>query len=490
MTASEELLPHLPQQLRPRSVAINSLFLFAFQVITKILALVASIVLANHYNTLLFGQYNIGFAVAALCAPFADIGMEFFFLRETARNRPSDLRDQFGVVLASKLAFGFFTTILITIVALFLSSSTHEEFLVIVIAGLITIARGIAQTFTTTMRGFNRADLEAGLLSFSRFLDFLVIIVCVEFDLPILTLLQALLLSNVLSLVIIYSVLHARFLRPTFNQFKSIFTLFFKGALPFALTALMTSIYFNLDTVLVAKFINDGAAGIYRAAYNLILPLLMVSTAVSGAVFPFVSQQFKKNPLEVADVVMKSAAVLFMISLPCAVITTALSDDIIRLLFRREYAESATALRILIWFIPLGFTTNLFGYVLGAMNEQKVVLKIAIVNALFNIGSNLLIIPRFAQNGAAVTTVATELLGLSILYYCLKKRNVRIVERKPFTKVIIASALLIPFLLMPVNFPVIAKLCAACGLYAGFLWAVGGFGEYNFGFLLKLRGRK
>ncbi|HTR81635.1 MAG TPA: flippase [Bacteroidota bacterium] len=489
MTVNEVLPSRLPHQIRPRSVAINSLFLFGFQVVTKILALIASIILANHYNTQLFGQYNIGFAVAALCVPFADLGLEFFFLRETAQKRPSDLENQFGVVLASKLVFGFLSTILIIVIALALSPSTPAEFLIIAIAGMITISRSIAQTFTTTLRGFNRADLEASLLSVARLLDFVIIIVCVRLDLDILRLLQFLLLGNIFSLVVIYAILRVRYLRPTFVELRKHFIVMAKGALPFALTALMTSIYFNLDTVLVAKFVNEGAAGIYRAAYNLMMPLLMISTAVSGAVFPYVSQQYQRNPREVADIVMKSAAALFMIGLPCAVITTGMSDDIVQFLFRKEYAESAVALRILIWFIPLGFTTNLFGNVLGAMNEQRVVLKISVINAVFNVGSNLIIIPRFAQNGAAATTVATELLGCAIFYYYLRTKRMTIVAPKPFAKVISACALLIPFFFVPLRINAPEKLAAFCALYTTILWLLGGFKEYNLLSLLKLQGR-
>ncbi len=113
MAASEGLFSHLPNQLRPRSVAINSLFLFSFQITTTILALISSISLANHYNTQLFGQYYIGFSVAALCAPFADLGLELFFQREIAQKKSSDLHNQFGVILVTKLTIGLFPTLLI-----------------------------------------------------------------------------------------------------------------------------------------------------------------------------------------------------------------------------------------------------------------------------------------------------------------------------------------------------------------------------------------
>jgi O-antigen/teichoic acid export membrane protein len=320
----------------------------------------------------------------------------------------------------------------------------------------------------------NKVGYETGLLSVARSVEFGVIVLCVWFDTGLLPLLSLLAAVNLTSVAVTYFFVRARFTQPTLQQDFSLMISMLKGGLPFALTTIFTSIYFNFDTVLVAKFIGDEAAGIYRAAYNLILPLMMITAAVSGAVFPFVSQNHKAQREEVARIIRHSATHLLMIALPLAIGTTFLAPEIIGLLFAAEYEPAATCLAILVWFIPIVYLTNLFGNSLGAMDQQKFVLKVTTGNVLFNVVANLVVIPYYAQIGASVTTVLTELLGLSFLAFRMRKEFRSPVPLGSLAKITLASFAMLPLLVMK---PAIHALllAAMCGVvYAVALLALKG----------------
>ena len=263
--------------------------------------------------------------------------------------------------------------------------------------------------------------------------------------------------------------------RPLFQFSRSEFAQLFKGGLPFALTTILVAIYFNFDTVLVSKLVSAQAAGVYRAAYNLILPLMMVTASVSGAVFPFISQKFKLAPTEIGDVVRKSSAYLLFFGVPIAVIGSFEAGNIIHFLYAREYSDSALSLSILVWFLPVAYLTNLFGNSLGAMEQQSYVLKVAVANVAFNICANMILIPMYAQNGAAAVTVLTEILGFTLLSRKMHAYVPSIIQASLLGKLALASIPCLLFLYFKPGLWAPLTLTLAVLIYGFGLMVVGAF---------------
>ncbi len=455
----------LPDRIGSRSVLRNSLLLFGFHVLTKLLAFVSFILLANYLGTQLFGTYNYAFALTALFIPLCDLGMDTYLMREVPRVLKDRLPKQVGAVLALKGGLTFLVFVAISITGGILDSFGSERFYIVALAGLVTLLRTYWTTFGSLLRALNKVGYEAGLLSLARAAEFLVIVGSIWYDAGLLSLLSILGVVNLISVAATYFVVRSRFTAPTLERDFEHMLMMLKGGLPFALTTIFTSIYFNFDTVLVAKFIGDDAAGIYRAAYNLILPLIMITAAVSGAVFPFVSQSFRTHKEDVARVLQRSATHLIMIALPIAVATTLLSNEIIHLLFEPSYAPAAVCLSILVWFIPIVYLTNLFGNSLGAMDQQHFVLRVTTLNVIFNVGANLIVIPHYAQIGASVTTVATELLGFSFLVVRMKREIGSFVKLGALMRIVLAALVMSAFLFFKPDLHVLLLLALSVLIY-------------------------
>ena len=457
--------PSLPDRIGSRSVLRNSLLLFGFHVLTKLLAFVSFILLANYLGTQLFGTYNYAFALTALFIPLCDLGMDTYLMREVPRLTRDRLPKQVGAVLALKGALTFFVFLAISITGGMLDSFGTERFYIVALAGLVTLLRTYWTTFGSLFRALNKVGYETGLLSLARTAEFLVVVGSIWYDAGLLSLLSILGIVNLASVTATYLIVRSKFASPTVDKdFRYMMTML-KGGLPFALTTIFTSIYFNFDTVLVAKFISDDAAGIYRAAYNLILPLIMITAAVSGAAFPFVSQSFQTHREDVADVLQRSTKHLIMIALPIAVATTLLSHEIIHLLFEPSYAPAAACLSILVWFIPVVYLTNLFGNSLGAMDQQPFVLRVTALNVIFNVGANLIVIPHYAQIGASVTTVVTELLGFSFLAVRMRREIGSPVQFGALTRILLAALVMAAFLIIKPDLHVLILLPLSVLIY-------------------------
>jgi O-antigen/teichoic acid export membrane protein len=313
-----------------------------------------------------------------------------------------------------------------------------EHFIYVLLAGIVTILKAFWTTFSSVLRALNRVAAEAGLFIASRVGEFIVTIICIVAHQTIGTLLILLVLVNGFALASTFYYVSQRFLRPQLQVSIAQLRHIFREGMPYALTTIFTAIYFNFDTVLVSKLVSDRSAGLYRAVYNLILPMMMVTASVTGAVFPFVSQNIRQFPQRAYELIRRSSRYLLLMGLPLAVFGCIESKNVVLFLFAPEYAESALSLSILVWFLPIVYITNLYGNLLGAMDQQWFVLRITTVNVIFNIIANIILIPTFAQNGASVVTVLTELLGLLFLSTRMRRQVPSLVHTSFFVRTCLA----------------------------------------------------
>lgn len=455
--------PH--QRIESVSVLRNSALLFGFHVATKSLAFVSFILLAKYLGTQLFGVYNYTFALTALFIPLCDLGMDTYLMREVPRLRAEEIPKQLGAVLAWKGFLTFVVFVAISITGGVLDSFGSDRFYMVVLAGLITLLRTYWTTFASFFRAINKVSYETGMLTLARVAEFIVIVVSISTDTGLLSLLAVLTVVNIVFVSLTHVLVRRRFTHPLLiKDFEQMLSML-RGGLPFALATIFSSIYFNFDTVVLSKFVGDDAAGIYRAAYNLIFPLTMFSLAISGAVFPFASQNYRTHRKEVEDVVRRSVVQLVMIALPIAVTTTLLSAEIVQFLFAPEFAPAAQCLSILVWFIPVVFLTNLFSNTLGAIDEQRFVLNVTILNVVFNVATNLIVIPRFAQLGASIITVLTALLGFVFMLTKVRGKIASPISVLPLSRILLAAAATLPLLLWKPEIHVLLLLGGSVVIY-------------------------
>ncbi len=458
-----------PSSTSPRiessAVLRNSVLLFGFHVLTKSLAFVSFILLAKYLGTQLFGEYNYAFALTALFIPLCDLGMDTYLMREVPRLSEQEIPKQLGAVLSWKGLLTFFVFLAISLTTGLLDVFGSDRFFMVVLAGLITLLRTYWTTFASFFRAINKVGFETGMLSLARIAEFIVIIVSISMNSGLLSLLSILTVLNIVFVSLTHVLVRQRFARPILVGDFAHMMFMLRGGLPFALATIFSSIYFNFDTVLISKYIGDDAAGIYRAAYNLIFPLTMFGLAITGAVFPFASQNYRTHRGEVEEVISRSIVQLVMIALPIALITTFLSNEIVRFLFAPEYAGTAACLSILVWFLPVVFLTNFYSNTLGAIDEQMFVMKITILSAVFNVVANFLMVPRFAQFGASVVTVLTALLGFVFLIWKMRKKVTSSIPVRPLLRIVLASAATLPLLIIKPDVHVLILLAGSVVIY-------------------------
>jgi O-antigen/teichoic acid export membrane protein len=114
------------------------------------------------------------------------------------------------------------------------------------------------------------------------------------------------------------------------------------------------------------------------------------------------------SPLKLPQIMERGLRYLMVAALPIAVGVFVLADKLVVLLFKSDFTPAVPVLQIIIWTVPLMYASELLGYVVLISNRESRAARSVVVSTLFNVGFNLLLVPRFGFMAAAVMTVVTE----------------------------------------------------------------------------------
>ena len=189
----------------------------------------------------------------------------------------------------------------------------------------------------------------------------------------------------------------------------------------FAMTVSI-ELYTVLDTTMLGFIKGDTAVGLYTAAIKVERMVNTLITSIGVVLIPRLSFFIGQGESEkVRTLVDKAYNYVFMLSIPAAVGLFMLSDEIIRLFSGPEFASAGLTMRIMmpiVVLIPFSVVTNQQTFV--PMGKENLIMCSTLVGAVTNFTLNSLLIPQFAENGAAIATVVAE---LAVAVVCFK--NVR-----------------------------------------------------------------
>jgi O-antigen/teichoic acid export membrane protein len=199
-----------------------------------------------------------------------------------------------------------------------------------------------------------------------------------------------------------------------------------QDSLPLMLNSLLNSVFFRIDVQLLQ---SQGSAqvGYYSNAYKIIDAAGAVPSSFVLALFPVLSRRAAAEgaggSAGLLPVYRLAIKLLMAAALPAALLVTLAAHDLTRWLWGDAFLpESAIALQILIWFLPLSFFNGLTQYVLIAAGLQRRITVAFAIAALFNLGANLVLIPRFSYKAAAGVTIASELVLMVPFLLALRHR--------------------------------------------------------------------
>jgi O-antigen/teichoic acid export membrane protein len=177
-----------------------------------------------------------------------------------------------------------------------------------------------------------------------------------------------------------------------------------------------------IDTIMLTYFRSFNEVGIYNTVLPTVLVLSYFGASISTVFFPIVSELWaKKDKTRIKWGINFLYKYSLLIVVPIALSLLSFPREILNVLFGPDYSDmgklSMQILAIGVIFLTFNTINN---SILSGLGKPNKVTKIILLAASFNILTNIILIPRFGMDGAALTTTLSYLIILlmSTGYVC------------------------------------------------------------------------
>lgn len=205
-----------------------------------------------------------------------------------------------------------------------------------------------------------------------------------------------------------------------------------KPACRIFLLNIITSIYVNLDTVMLGFLTDNSSVGFYASASKISKVLLGVVTTLGSVLLPRFSNLVSSRQTELFENLSKKAYdVIITFAMPGTVMCIICARIIMLILCGQLFADAILTLQILSPIILFIGLSNYIGLqILYPQNKEAIVIKCTAIGAVVNFLLNLILIPKLSQNGAAIATVVAEGLVTGSMFFIGRKY----IPFRPFNK--------------------------------------------------------
>jgi lipopolysaccharide exporter len=386
-----------------------------FRLLTRMVALVRTIILARIFSPIQFGLFGIASLVLALIEILTDTGINIFLVQagEDARKYintawiVSIIRG--GIIgliifLTSWVVVGFF--------------NNRSALGLVMLISVVPVIRGFINPSVT----FFQKDLK-----FHREFYYKSLVFLVE---SIASITFAILTKNIYSLLIglifsaffevIFSFIYASpkpKLRINISHLKLIYH---KGKW-ITIAGVFNYLFYNLDSILVGRILGTYSLGLYQMAYKIsVNPLMELSDVISRVTFP-VYVKISGDKLRARAAFLKSLFVIFIIALPLGLVGFYFSEQLISLVLGKKWIAVVPIFKILIVF---GVIRTISGYAAAlfiGFKKQQYVTWVTLVSLL---GMAIFIYPlilKYNVIGASLAALIGGLIAVPVFIYLTNK---------------------------------------------------------------------
>lgn len=206
-----------------------------------------------------------------------------------------------------------------------------------------------------------------------------------------------------------------RQLKPNRAALKSDFNEWRQATFPFLLATSITYLNHEVDTLMLGIMVDTDAVGLYRPATRIVALASFMTVAVGRVMMPIIARLHVNGALhDLSKVLTTAARISFLYALMVSMILALVAPDLLRL-FSSEFTPAANALRILLIGVVFAAAVPTGYHLLSMTGLQALAARVFFWSLVANIALNLVLIPLFGIEGAAIATASTAVLVTGVL---------------------------------------------------------------------------
>ena len=193
----------------------------------------------------------------------------------------------------------------------------------------------------------------------------------------------------------------------------------------YILSSLMVVIFTNTDKVMLKLMLGSEPTGYYSAAVTCTNSLAFIFAAIMASYQPVIFESRKASVEKFEHYMTQLYSVIIYLSFIISIGIFTFSPLIVKLMYGTSYAPSVPALRITIWYTTFSYIGSTRDIWMLANGKEQLIWKLNLLGALANIVLNLILIPVYGIQGAAIASLCTQVFTNVVLGFIIKdiKRN-------------------------------------------------------------------
>ncbi|HLO60599.1 MAG TPA: oligosaccharide flippase family protein [Bacteroidales bacterium] len=399
--------------MKRKFVTNLALLLFLNLLVKPVYAFGIDVGVQNTVGAAEYGNYFILLNFTLIFQIILDLGIESFSRREIARHTHL-LSKYVSYILPLKVLLGAIYFTVCSAIGYFMGWKDNE-FRLLLIMLLNQFLAAFILYFRANLGGMHWFSADSIVSVIDRFV---VIVICgfllldpvtrhvFRIEWLVYAQTAAYLISASLSASLVLSKTDSVKFRFNLRYYKS----FLAQSLPFALLFLLMASYLRVDSVLIGKMLVNGKeqAGIYAQGFRIIEILSNYGYLFTVILLPVFSKMIKQNE-SVQNLTRLSFTLLIVPALIVVFGCISYRNEIIDILYTRHVQDSANAFAILTLSFLGICITYIFGTLLTANGNLRILNTMAALAVVINITLNLVFIKRFGIIGAAIANACTQL---------------------------------------------------------------------------------
>lgn len=426
-----------------------------------------------------YGYYVLGLSIIEISSIFALFGMHYGVFRFVPIYRGEENKEKIKGVILFALKWTFIISVFISIIVYFCSSaiSNHfykkpalEVFIKILVFGLPFIA--MTQVCINVIKGFNVIKYKVIIEDIVRYSSrILLLLFCMLFGLKVYGVLAVNLATNIMSFVLGLIFVFKTFpelsnsdLKPEIDERP-----FLMFSIPLFLTGFMNIVLNKIDILMISYFMDADKVGIYNVAHRIAVLVFFVSSSIFAVFTPTLAEFLGKGQIDrIREYYKKTTRWALLVTAPIFSLVILLSEELLSM-FGSEFEVGKQPLIILAASYLINSVLGFAGQILTVSGRSKLILANSLGAGILNIILNLLLIPRYGIQGAAVAT------GFSIFIANVARAvEILVLEKMSAINKQLLKPILIGFTVLLIMFGVKITLLPD----SSFFWSVGLSGIY------------
>ncbi|WP_222917877.1 flippase [Natrinema sp. SYSU A 869] len=182
------------------------------------------------------------------------------------------------------------------------------------------------------------------------------------------------------------------------------------------LSEIRTRAFNWVDVAVLGFFVSSSLVGIYTAAWNISVFLILFGGSLSQTLFPEMSSlSADEDPQSVADLFETALSYGGLVLIPGLVGGVLLGERLLRV-YGEEFTQGSVVLTVLIVATLIQGYQRQFTTTLNAIDRPDMSFRVNAVFIIINVIFNIILIPYFGIRGAAVATASSVLVSLLVAY--------------------------------------------------------------------------